>query len=205
MRRAAPASMIQSDVLLRRRPCLPRVVRHLVRVHAHKSEVLDRATRQIYALEVRRDPWTPSSARTEPFSRRQTVFYTPDTITAFKDKPILGRLSCAPNARNPRDLDITITYQANNEPEVEVHYKMCVHLSDFPGNLLLRVLNRTLTGCQVLIYCIALRWLWCAIMLTVVLLSRAGIRRLYLWGTACDREPCCLGAAAIICHLAVLE
>lgn len=162
-------------------------------MHAHQSEVLDRATRQIYALEVRRDPWTLSSARTEQFSRRQTVFYTPDTITAFKDKPIMGRLSCAPNARNPRDLDITITYQANNEPEVEVHYKMCVHLSDFFGNLLWRVLDRTLTGCQVLIHCIALCWLWCAIMLTMVLLARAGIRWLYLWGTACDREPCCLG------------
>lgn len=67
---------------------------------------------------------------------RQTVFYTPDTITVFKDKPLIGQLSCAPNARNPRDLDITIMYQANEEPEVDVHYKMCVLLSDFGGSSL---------------------------------------------------------------------
>ncbi|KAI0733179.1 S-adenosyl-L-methionine-dependent methyltransferase [Fomitopsis betulina] len=55
---------------------------------------------------------------------KQTVFYTPDTITVFKDKPVLGQLTCAPNARNPRDLDITIAYQTEVEPKVEVHYKM---------------------------------------------------------------------------------
>lgn len=54
----------------------------------------------------------------------------------FKDKPVLGQLTCAPNARNPRDLDITIAYQTEVEPKVEVHYKMCVPLSDLAGHLL---------------------------------------------------------------------
>lgn len=105
-------------------------------MHAHKSEVLDGPTRQIYALEVRRLLWTPLFSSIEPFLCRQTVFYTPDTITVFKDKPVLGQLTCAPNARNPRDLDITIAYQTEVEPKVEVHYKMCVPLSDLAGHLL---------------------------------------------------------------------
>ena len=70
-------------------------------------------------------------AEHDPASR-QTVFYTPDTLTVYQGRPVTGRLSCAPNARNPRDLDIIVTYQLNEESEVEVHYKMCVCLSDLP-------------------------------------------------------------------------
>ncbi|KAH9935501.1 S-adenosyl-L-methionine-dependent methyltransferase [Fomitopsis serialis] len=55
---------------------------------------------------------------------KQTVFYTPETLTLYQGRPVKGRLSCAPNERNPRDLDILVTYQTNDEPEVEVHYKM---------------------------------------------------------------------------------
>lgn len=43
-----------------------------------------------------------------------------------EEQQIKGRLSCAPNARNPRDLDIIIAYQSEGEPEAEIHYKMCV-------------------------------------------------------------------------------
>ncbi|KAI0930454.1 type I protein arginine N-methyltransferase Rmt1, variant 5 [Taiwanofungus camphoratus] len=55
---------------------------------------------------------------------KQTVFYTPDTLTVSEGYKITGRLSCAPNARNNRDLDIAIAYQVGSEPETEVQYKM---------------------------------------------------------------------------------
>ncbi|OBZ67183.1 Protein arginine N-methyltransferase 1 [Grifola frondosa] len=55
---------------------------------------------------------------------KQTVFYTPETLTLSEGQKITGRLSCAPNARNNRDLDISITYQAGDEPEKEIQYKM---------------------------------------------------------------------------------
>ncbi|RPD59953.1 S-adenosyl-L-methionine-dependent methyltransferase [Lentinus tigrinus ALCF2SS1-6] len=55
---------------------------------------------------------------------KQTVFYTPDTLTVSAGDKISGRLSCAPNARNNRDLDITIAYQVADGPETEVQYKM---------------------------------------------------------------------------------
>ena len=61
---------------------------------------------------------------------RQTVFYTPDTLTVSAGDKISGRLSCAPNARNNRDLDITIAYQVGDGPGTEVQYKMCVFPSD---------------------------------------------------------------------------
>ncbi len=61
---------------------------------------------------------------------RQTVFYTPEALTVSAGDKITGRLSCAPNARNNRDLDITIAYKAGDGPETEVQYKMCVFPSD---------------------------------------------------------------------------
>ena len=57
---------------------------------------------------------------------RQTVFYTPTTLTVSAGDEITGRLSCAPNARNNRDLDIAVSYQAPSEEAVEIQYKMCV-------------------------------------------------------------------------------
>lgn len=58
---------------------------------------------------------------------RQTVFYTPDTLTVSQGDKIEGRLSCAPNVRNNRDLDIKIAYRVGGDgTETEVHYKMCV-------------------------------------------------------------------------------
>jgi len=55
---------------------------------------------------------------------KQTVFYTPTTLTVSQGVPISGRLSCAPNARNNRDLDIIIKYQVEPEAEYTVQYKM---------------------------------------------------------------------------------
>ncbi|ORY27214.1 protein arginine n-methyltransferase [Naematelia encephala] len=42
---------------------------------------------------------------------KQTVFYTPETLTVSENESIRGTLTCAPNARNNRDLDITIDYE----------------------------------------------------------------------------------------------
>ncbi|KAG1751398.1 protein arginine N-methyltransferase [Suillus paluster] len=48
---------------------------------------------------------------------KQTVFYTPSTIRITEGQEIAGTVSCAPNARNNRDLDIAISYAVvgNNE------------------------------------------------------------------------------------------
>ena len=58
------------------------------------------------------------------------MFYTPTTITISEGQTIRGRLSCAPNTKNNRDLDITISYETDGE-EVNVEYKMCVAFSFF--------------------------------------------------------------------------
>ncbi|KDR74976.1 hypothetical protein GALMADRAFT_248796 [Galerina marginata CBS 339.88] len=57
---------------------------------------------------------------------KQTVFYTPSSITIHQGDQIAGRLVCAPNARNNRDLDITIGYKVEGTDEAEnvVQYKM---------------------------------------------------------------------------------
>uniref|UniRef100_D8Q8T0 type I protein arginine methyltransferase n=1 Tax=Schizophyllum commune (strain H4-8 / FGSC 9210) TaxID=578458 RepID=D8Q8T0_SCHCM len=56
---------------------------------------------------------------------KQTVFYTPQTITLTEGDKIKGELTCSPNARNNRDLDIKIKYSTTGEPnEVTMEYKM---------------------------------------------------------------------------------
>jgi hypothetical protein len=67
--------------------------------------------------------------RTDHDIRRQTVFYTPSTITIDQGQTITGTLYCAPNAKNNRDLDIVVEYQLGQEKPVEIQYKMCVVLS----------------------------------------------------------------------------
>lgn len=65
---------------------------------------------------------------------RQTVFYTPSTLTVSEGQDVQGRVTCAPNTRNNRDLDITFEYEVQAEsgvaggatPKTVVHYKMCV-------------------------------------------------------------------------------
>jgi protein arginine N-methyltransferase 1 len=57
---------------------------------------------------------------------KQTVFYTPSTLTVNQGDKIVGRLSCGPNRRNNRDLDIGVTYKLeHHEEEVSTQYKMC--------------------------------------------------------------------------------
>jgi hypothetical protein len=83
---------------------------------------------------------------------RQTVFYTPTTLTISEGEKIQGRLTCAPNARNNRDLDITIAYKNESDPEQVVEYKMCVILLCTAANSTCACCGRTLTGCQVVIH-----------------------------------------------------
>jgi len=42
---------------------------------------------------------------------KQTIFYMNEPITMCNGEEICGKVSCKPNARNPRDLDISITIQ----------------------------------------------------------------------------------------------
>ncbi|CDZ97074.1 protein arginine n-methyltransferase [Phaffia rhodozyma] len=61
---------------------------------------------------------------------KQTVFYTPETITISEGQTIRGTLDCKPNAINPRDLDIVIDYKVDVQKEgdavqgAKVEYKM---------------------------------------------------------------------------------
>lgn len=74
----------------------------------------------------------PVRFSTGPHSRythwKQTVFYTPETLTVCNGETIEGTLTCAPNARNNRDLDITIAYKLNGThgTEGQMEYKMYV-------------------------------------------------------------------------------
>ncbi|KAG0205012.1 type I protein arginine N-methyltransferase Rmt1 [Mortierella sp. NVP41] len=59
---------------------------------------------------------------------KQTVFYTQEAMTVKAGETISGELTCSPNARNPRDLDIIIDYEFNGQ-EMSVkeknEYRMC--------------------------------------------------------------------------------
>lgn len=80
------------------------------------------------------------------------MFYTPSTITIAKGQEISGIISCAPNARNNRDLDISISYavangEEENPEEVTVDYKMCVlHSCPIPSTPICGCNDCTLTG-----------------------------------------------------------
>ena len=61
---------------------------------------------------------------------KQTVFYLQDVLTVETGEKIKGVLDNRPNARNPRDLDIKITYNLETEdPKRQAsgqgEYKMC--------------------------------------------------------------------------------
>ena len=45
---------------------------------------------------------------------KQTVFYLPHDVQANKGDTVVGELNCRPNDKNPRDLDITISYEHHN-------------------------------------------------------------------------------------------
>ena len=54
-------------------------------------------------------------------------------MTVSAGQKITGRISCAPNAKNNRDLDIAISYQTGQDAGTNIQYKMCVLLSVFPS------------------------------------------------------------------------
>lgn len=60
----------------------------------------------------------PLGFSTSPRARvthwKQTVFYLNDTLRVNPGDSIVVNLACAPNAKNPRDLDIDIEYQLDN-------------------------------------------------------------------------------------------
>ncbi|KAH7913461.1 S-adenosyl-L-methionine-dependent methyltransferase [Hygrophoropsis aurantiaca] len=57
---------------------------------------------------------------------KQTVFYTPSTLTVSEGQKITGQLTCSPNVKNNRDLDIIISYAAEGDETsaANVEYKM---------------------------------------------------------------------------------
>ncbi|PFH53723.1 hypothetical protein AMATHDRAFT_54170 [Amanita thiersii Skay4041] len=55
---------------------------------------------------------------------KQTVFYTPATIIVKEGDTITGTLTCAPNQRNNRDLDIDINFTAPEGTTTTMQYKM---------------------------------------------------------------------------------
>src|ERR1700734_2127411 len=144
------------------------MVRYLLRMHPQEGTILNGSSRTIYPLEVSNLPPPPishliSDDHPHPVLHRQTVFYTPSTLTVSEGQKVTGRVTCAPNAKNNRDLDIAISYKTDQDPsENFIQYKMCVP-SVLPTflptpyvmfigfwfrfRLALRI--GTLTGCQV--------------------------------------------------------
>lgn len=61
---------------------------------------------------------------------KQTVFYLKDVLTVEAGETVSGQLSCKPNERNRRDLDIGIGYKLETDDmgrtaEGYCEYKMC--------------------------------------------------------------------------------
>ena len=46
---------------------------------------------------------------------KQTVFYMDESLVTCRGEEIKGKISCAPNGKNPRDLDITMDYEFKGE------------------------------------------------------------------------------------------
>ncbi|PWN51502.1 S-adenosyl-L-methionine-dependent methyltransferase [Violaceomyces palustris] len=72
----------------------------------------------------------PVRFSTGPHSRythwKQTVFYTKEMLTVSSGDVITGKLSCAPNTKNNRDLDIVIDYEVkgSSSDKGQMVYKM---------------------------------------------------------------------------------
>ncbi|KAG0237976.1 type I protein arginine N-methyltransferase Rmt1 [Actinomortierella wolfii] len=74
----------------------------------------------------------PVKFSTAPYAQythwKQTVFYTHEAMTVKAGEVIKGELTCFPNKKNPRDLDITIDYEFNGERmsiKEKNEYRMC--------------------------------------------------------------------------------
>ncbi|MCO5590054.1 hypothetical protein L7F22_044023 [Adiantum nelumboides] len=65
----------------------------------------------------------PVKFSTGPHSRythwKQTVFYVPEMMTVSTGESISGTLSCAPNAKNNRDLDIVFEYELEGSQPIK--------------------------------------------------------------------------------------
>jgi len=58
---------------------------------------------------------------------KQTVFYLKDVLTLKKGEEIKGEYTMKPNAKNPRDMDITVHYTLNGEiDKVDVTHNYCL-------------------------------------------------------------------------------
>ena len=59
-----------------------------------------------------RGPVAFSTGPDAPYTHwKQTVFYLEEPLMVQQGEEITGRLSCTPNAGNPRDLDIKIDFE----------------------------------------------------------------------------------------------
>lgn len=74
---------------------------------------------------------TPVSWSTSPMCDythwKQTVFYLDEVLTVKKDEIITGKLSCAPNDKNPRDLDFVLDITFNGslyQTSCHLEYRM---------------------------------------------------------------------------------
>lgn len=61
---------------------------------------------------------------------KQTVFYLADVLTVEAGENVAGKLSCRPNDKNRRDLDIAMDYKLETEDQNRIgdghcEYKMC--------------------------------------------------------------------------------
>lgn len=54
---------------------------------------------------------------------KQTVFYMNDVLPLYKGESVEGQISCSPNQKNPRDMDIKITYTHKSGSAPPVTYK----------------------------------------------------------------------------------
>ncbi|KAK0552121.1 Nuclear SAM-dependent mono-and asymmetric methyltransferase [Tilletia horrida] len=123
--------------------CDPHPIKHLDLMTVKKedlafhSEFTLRATRDDYAhafigwFDISFDAChKPVQFSTGPQARythwKQTVFYTRDMLTLNANDLVNGTITCAPNGKNPRDLDIKITWKVEGEvpSEGEMVYQM---------------------------------------------------------------------------------
>lgn len=59
---------------------------------------------------------------------KQTVLYIDDVLTVQEGETISGHITCKPNAKNPRDLDIGLTYEFEGKhmaSKANFNYHMC--------------------------------------------------------------------------------
>ena len=56
----------------------------------------------------------PTGPDTKCTHWKQTVFYLEETIVVDEGEKITGTVTCKPNSRNPRDLDISISYDVQS-------------------------------------------------------------------------------------------